>query len=173
MQQVNTNGVQGFTGRYEGFSNYSNIEGLKINPDGSHEDATGAVKDRLDLVDIIKDKDAAVQAKYDVISENAQIIRNKLYKLDSHDGSGNDIWENINDKYDSKNNIIPFMFDASNGATDFYKTDTDRLDPQAKIDALKEDSEEMLFQQKMLYTIGSLTSATFLITAILLARNSR
>ena len=119
MQQVNANGVQGFTGRYEGFSNYSNIEGLKINPDGSHEDATGAVKDRLDLVDIIKDKDAAVQAKYDVISENAQIIRNKLYKLDSHDGSGNDIWENINDKYDSKNNIIPFMFDASNGATDF------------------------------------------------------
>ena len=29
MQQVKTNGVQGFTGRYEGFSNYSNIEGLK------------------------------------------------------------------------------------------------------------------------------------------------
>jgi hypothetical protein len=83
------------------------------------------------------------------------------------------IRNSINDTYDSENNIIPFMFDASNGATDFYKTDTDSLDPQAKIDALKEDSEEMLFQQKMLYTIGSLTSATFLITAILLARNSR
>ena len=63
------------------------------------------------------------------------------------------------------------MFDASNSATDFYKTDS--LDPQAKIDALKEDSEEMLFQQKMLYTIGSLTSATFLVAAILLARNAR
>lgn len=173
MQQVNANGVQGFTGRYEGFSNYSNIEGLEIKPDGSHTGATGAVKDRLDLVDIIKDKDAAVQAKYEVISENAKKIRNKLYELDSHDGSGNDIWDNINTKYDNENNIIPFMFDASNGATDFYKTDTNSLDPQAKIDALKEDSEEMLFQQKMLYTIGSLTSATFLITAILLARNSR
>ena len=65
------------------------------------------------------------------------------------------------------------MFYASNGATDFYNTDNDLVDPQAKIDALKEDSEEMLYQQKMLYTIGSLTSATFLITAILLARNSR
>ena len=174
MQQVNANGFQGFTGRYEGFSNYSNIEGLKINTDGTHEDATGAVKDRLDLVDIIKDKDAAVQAKYDVISENAQKIRNKLHKLTGYaDENENGIRNSINDTYDSKNNIIPFMFDASNGATDFYKTDTDSLDPQAKIDALKEDSEEMLFQQKMLYTIGSLTSATFLITAILLARNSR
>jgi hypothetical protein len=65
------------------------------------------------------------------------------------------------------------MFDASNVATDFYKFDSSGLDPQAKIDALKEDSEEMLHQQKMLYTIGSLTSATFLITAILLARNTR
>ena len=173
MQQVKTNGVQGFTGRYEGFSNYSNIEGLTIDTDGNHTGATGDVKNSLDLVDIIKDRDAAVQAKYDIISANAVEIRKKLNKLTLYDGSGNDIWENINAKYDSENNIIPFMFDASNGATDFYKTDTDSLDPQAKIDALKEDSEEMLYQQKMLYTIGSLTSATFLITAILLARNSR
>ena len=65
------------------------------------------------------------------------------------------------------------MFDASNSATDFYNTDDDLVDRQAKIDALKEDSEEMLYQQKMLYTIGSLTSATFLVAAILLARNAR
>ena len=174
MQEVKAHGVQGFTGRYEGFSNYSTIEGLTIENDGTHRGATGAVKDRLDLVDIINTKDANVQAKYADISANAVKIREKLHELTNYDITseiGN--WSVINEKYDAENNIIPFMFDASNGATDFYKTDPESLDPQAKIDALKEDSEEMLHQQKMLYTIGSLTSATFLITAILLARNTR
>jgi hypothetical protein len=174
MQEVKALGVQGFTGRYEGFSNYSTIEGLEIDTSGNHIGATGAVKDRLDLVDIIRNKDANVQAKYADISANAVKIRNKLDKLTGYINEEEEgEWKEINKQYDAENNIIPFMFDASNVATDFYKFDSSGLDPQAKIDALKEDSEEMLHQQKMLYTIGSLTSATFLITAILLARNAR
>jgi len=175
MQKVKAIGVQGFTGRYEGFSNYSTIEGLQIDTSGNHTGATDEVKINLDLVDSIKTKDANVQAKYADISANAVKIRDKLHELtgyrDPNSSSGE--WKEINKQYDAENNIIPFMFDASNVATDFYKFDSSGLDPQAKIDALKEDSEEMLHQQKMLYTIGSLTSATFLITAILLARNTR
>ena len=37
-------------------------------------------------------------------------------------------------------------------------------------DAIKEDEREMALQENMLYTVGSITAATFLIVAIVLAR---
>ena len=164
MQDVKNNGVQGFTGRYEGFSNYSTIEGATIRTDGVHSDfeESSIVKQNLDLIDTIKDDDAKVQAKYVTIKNNYNEIKSKVNNISNN---------NTNDNYDNEFNIIPFMFDTSSAATDFYNTEGS-LDPRAKIDALEEDSKEMLYQQKILYTIGSLTSATFLITAILLARNA-
>jgi hypothetical protein len=38
-------------------------------------------------------------------------------------------------------------------------------------DARQEDLNELLLQQNSLYTVGTLTAATFLITAIVLARD--
>ena len=57
-------------------------------------------------------------------------------------------------------NQIPSMFKL----TDYSK-------PAVSIsDAIKEDEREMVIQENMLYTVGSITAATFLIIAIVLAR---
>ena len=57
-------------------------------------------------------------------------------------------------------NQIPSMFKS----TDYPK-------PAVSItDAIKEDEREMVLQENMLYTVGSITAATFLIVAIVLAR---
>jgi len=57
-------------------------------------------------------------------------------------------------------NQIPAMFKS----TDYSK-------PSVSItDAIKEDEREMILQENMLYTVGSITAATFLIVAIVLAR---
>jgi hypothetical protein len=57
-------------------------------------------------------------------------------------------------------NKIPSMFKH----TDYSK-------PAVSIaDAIKEDEQEMVIQENMLYTVGSITAATFLIIAIVLAR---
>ena len=57
-------------------------------------------------------------------------------------------------------NQIPAMFKS----TDYAK-------PAVSItDAIKEDEQEMVLQENMLYTVGSITAATFLIIAIVLAR---
>ncbi len=57
-------------------------------------------------------------------------------------------------------NQIPSIFKA----TEYSK-------PAVSItDAIKEDEKEMVLQENMLYTIGSITAATFLIVAIVLAR---
>jgi hypothetical protein len=57
-------------------------------------------------------------------------------------------------------NQIPSMFKL----TDYSK-------PAVSIsDAIKEDEREMVLQENMLYTVGSITAATFLIIAIVLAR---
>jgi len=60
----------------------------------------------------------------------------------------------------SNYNQIPSMFKH----TDYSK-------PAVSIsDAIKEDEREMVLQENMLYTVGSITAATFLIIAIVLAR---
>ena len=57
-------------------------------------------------------------------------------------------------------NQIPSMFKS----IDYTK-------PAVSItDAIKEDEREMVLQENMLYTVGSITAATFLIVAIVLAR---
>lgn len=57
-------------------------------------------------------------------------------------------------------NRIPSMFKP----TEYSK-------PAVSIaDAIKEDEIEMVIQENMLYTVGSITAATFLIIAIVLAR---
>ena len=57
-------------------------------------------------------------------------------------------------------NQIPSMFKP-----------TEHSKPAVSIaDAIKEDEQEMVIQENMLYTVGSITAATFLIIAIVLAR---
>jgi hypothetical protein len=57
-------------------------------------------------------------------------------------------------------NQIPSMFKS----TEYKK-------PAVSIsDAIKSDEKEMVLQENMLYTVGSITAATFLIVAIVLAR---
>ncbi len=60
----------------------------------------------------------------------------------------------------SQYNQIPSMFKP----TEYNK-------PAVSIsDAIKSDEKEMVLQENMLYTVGSITAATFLIVAIVLAR---
>jgi hypothetical protein len=151
-------------------------------------------------LDKLKAQNIRINAKIVDMSNNADSIRTKLDKLTGYGGtihSGSDLWTADNkytvgtdandttkvlkyagtitpllkthDDYDEQNNMIPFIFDDSGVTTDYYK---DRTYPKAKIDAIDEDLREMLYQQNTLYTIGSITSATFIITAILLARNN-
>ena len=122
---------------------------------------------------------------------NSESIRNKLTKLTGYGGmihtngglpstadysaiTTDGAALRIHDDYDEANNLIPFIFDNSETSTDYYKERTvdGKPDPRAKIDAMDEDLKEMLYQQKLLFTVGSITSATFIVTALLLARNN-
>jgi len=158
------------------------------------------IKTRLRILDDLKAQNDRINTKTNEMKTNADSIRSKLGVLTGyggtiHDDSGSkwtkgakytvgtgddDVLKpdgtivpllKTHDDYDYKNPMIPFIFDVS--GTDYYNGKTDgKIDPRAKIDAIDEDLREMLYQQNTLYTIGSITSATFIITAILLARNS-
>jgi len=160
------------------------------------------IQTRLRILDELKAQNHRINAKTDKMITNAHSIRSKLGVLTGyggtiHNDSGSQ-WTTDNgytvkpddtgvlkndgtitpllkthDDYDDKNPMIPFIFDSTGVATDYYKSKTNgKIDQRAKIDAIDEDLREMLYQQNTLYTIGSITSATFIITAILLARNS-
>ena len=194
ISSVMKSGVgEGFKGYDNEFRGYSTIEGYTvtntgiITPDNTLADASLRTLDKLEA------QNDRINQKTIDMSNNAHSIRSKLgvltgYGGDIHTGSGS--WGGTNtyrtitkggtnallqthDDYDDKNPMIPFIFDNTGVATDYYKSNTDgKIDPRAKIDAIDEDLREMLYQQNTLYTIGSITSATFIITAILLARNS-
>jgi hypothetical protein len=121
-------------------------------------------------IDHIEDVMNTFSDDRDKLKKNITDISLNWHYIDNSGGT-------INDDYEAHNNLIPFVFDACGNSTDFYKTDVfDNSgnvvkDRRAKIDAIEEDLDEMLRQQNTLYTLGSLTAATFLVTAILLARN--
>ena len=191
---------EGFSGySNDAFRGYSTIEGLTLDASGNHDfddnDEDG-IRRNITLLDEMRKQDNNIDAKTVKMKSNADAIRSKLTKLtgydvatsihggtiavdgDYNDGNkydavtGTGALLRTHDDYDDNNTLIPFIYDKSSGATDFYKTDSGNLDPKAKIDAIEADLNEMLYQQNTLYTIGSITSATFIITAILLARNS-
>jgi len=181
------------SGEPEPFRGYSTIEGLTIDQTkgivADTNDGEG-IRTRLRILDELKAQNDRINQKTIDMTNNAASIRSKLGVLTGYGGtihtssgsqwttgtkysaitkSGTDALLKIHDEYDEQNNMIPFIFDSTGVATDYYKGKTD---PRAKIDAIDEDLREMLYQQNTLYTIGSITSATFIITAILLARNS-
>ena len=178
------------SGVSEPFSEYSTIEGYTV------DTATGNIipddipgEANLRILDKLRAQNDRINRKTGEMKTNADDIRGKLQTLTGyggsiHTGSSSDISESkynvitnqdallrTHDEYDDSNTLIPFLFDGSNNATDYYKH-SGIIDPRAKVDAINEDLKEMLYQQKALYTIGSITSATFIITAILLARNN-
>jgi hypothetical protein len=187
---------EGFSGySNDAFRGYSTIEGLELNATGDHRfgDNDGVeIKRNIEILDEMRKQDNNIDAKRDKMKSNADAIRSKLTKLTGYTGdihedgkwipgtdysnitTGDAAALKIHDEYDEANTLIPFIYDKSSGATDFYKDDPtgSSPDPKAKIDAIEADLNEMLYQQNTLYTIGSITSATFIITAILLARNS-
>ena len=196
IASVKKSGVgEGFKGYDNEFRGYSTIEGYTVDDSGVIKPDNTLADSNLRLLDKLKAQNGRINKKTVDMSNNAHSIRTKLDKLtgygmtdatDHIHGSGrwsestkyNTITTNgadaalkIHDEYDTANTLIPFIFDKS--GTDYYKPkDGDKIDPRAKIDAIDEDLKEMLYQQNTLYTIGSITSATFIITAILLARNS-
>jgi len=185
---------EGFKGYDNEFRGYSTIEGYTVDASGVINPHPTLVADAdLRLLDDMKAQNDRINEKTVDMSNNAHSIRTKLRKLTGYYDStntssihGSSTWAvsnkyngitpsdaelRIHDDYDANNTLIPFIFDKS--GTDYYKPKTDgKIDPKAKIDAIDEDLKEMLYQQNTLYTIGSITSATFIITAILLARNS-
>jgi len=195
ISSVMKSGVgEGFKGYDNEFRGYSTIEGYTVDKSGVIiSDQTDTPKDAsLRILDKLKAQHDRINTKTNKMETNADIIRTKLDVLTGYSGTihnGSDSWGGVNkykyqditgdtallkthDDYDVNNPMIPFIFDVS-GGTDYYKGKTDgKIDPRAKIDAIDEDLREMLYQQNTLYTIGSITSATFIITAILLARNS-
>ena len=186
---------EGFKGYDNEFRGYSTIEGFSFEdnvPVAGPGDYASAVRD-FGLLDDMKAQNDRINEKTVKMNSNADSIRTKLHKLTGYGGTihtatdidtGNygdytattkdnaDAALKIHDEYDDNNTLIPFIFDKS--GTDYYKDreTNGKIDPRAKIDAIDEDLKEMLYQQNTLYTIGSITSATFIITAILLARNS-
>ena len=192
---MNSGASEGFKG-YDNkeFSRYSTIEGLSYTTDGGvvadGNDGDG-IKNRLNLLTKMGNMNAGIKVKTDDMKTNADDIRNKLQKLTGYDHtntisihntsiSGGNTYDtskgdlHIHNEYDDANTLIPFIFDNGATATDYYRKrgDDGKPDKRAKIDAIKEDLNAMLYQQNALYTIGSITSVTFIITALLLARNS-
>lgn len=183
---------EGFKGYDNEFRGYSTIEGYTVDDDSGVIKPDNTLADsNLRILDDLKEQNYRINEKTVDMSNNAHSIRTKLHKLTGYDGTihTNGKWTpnanyetitdanaalKIHDEYDTANNLIPFIFDISGTATDYYKKrDYDgKIDPKAKIDAIDEDLKEMLYQQNLLYTIGSITSVTFIITAILLARNN-
>ena len=189
---------EGFMGYDNAFSRYSTIEGLELDASGGHifgESDGDGVKNYVGLLDNMNKQDKRINNKTNDMKTQANAIRSKLQILTGYDGGihrdqvygGQNYSEitktykntskptpllNTHDDYDNANTLIPFIYDKSVTSTDFYNTANDKLDPKAKIDAVRDDLNEMLYQQHTLYTIGSITSATFIIAAILLARSS-
>lgn len=145
----------------ESFTSYSNEGFGTMLVEGLSEAARDTLRKDID-------KTAAIMTTFNA---DRQKLQNNIADISSNWDFINTNAETINDEYDARNNIIPFVFDACGNRTDFYRTEHGYKDPQAKVDAVKEDQDEMLRQQNTLYTLGSLTAATFLVTAILLARN--
>jgi hypothetical protein len=186
---------EGFMGYDNAFSRYSTIEGLTLDPSGNHtldkNDGDG-VKNYVGLLDNMNKQDKRINNKTNDMKTQANAIRSKLQILTGYGGGihrdqvygGQNYSEitntnqnqtpllNTHDDYDNANTLIPFIYDKSVTSTDFYNTSKNKPDPKAKIDAVRDDLNEMLYQQHTLYTIGSITSATFIIAAILLARSS-
>jgi hypothetical protein len=165
------------------FSGYNTLESMTSNNDDE------GTKRELRLLDKMRIKNERINAKSTKMVANADKIRGKLNVLTGYQGSihnnnvvsgGGEMYDEANgilsvhDRYDAANNLIPFMFDTSDKATDYYKGRgaDGKPDRKAKIDVIKEDLNEMIYQQNALYTMGSITSATLIIAAILLARNS-
>lgn len=75
---------------------------------------------------------------------------------------------------DVSNNLPDVIYDTSlnnyNRIPSMFKP-TEYSKPAVSItDAIQEDEREMVIQENMLYAVGSITAATFLIIAIVLAR---
>ena len=187
---------EGFKGYDNEFRGYSTIEGYTVDVSGVIKPHNTLADTNLRLLDKLKAQNDRINEKTTEMEMNSYSIRTKLKKLTGYGGTihTNDMLTNdmlqsaadykdttegdaaliIHNDYDKANNLIPFIFDISGTATDYYKKRTvdGKPDSRAKIDAIDEDLKEMLYQQNILYTIGSITSATFIITAILLARNN-
>jgi len=187
---------EGFKGYDNEFRGYSTIEGYTVDDSGVIKPDNTLADSNLRLLDKLKAQNDRINKKTVDMSNNAHSIRTKLTKLTGYDNPNSAVsihgsakWTSTSDydiitkpdaelrihnDYDKANNLIPFIFDISGTATDYYKKRTvdGKPDSRAKIDAIDEDLKEMLYQQNILYTIGSITSATFIITAILLARNN-
>lgn len=182
---------EGFKGYDNEFRGYSTIEGYTVDDSGVINPENTLADNNLRILDNLKEKNDRINEKTAEMKINSESIRNKLTKLTGYGGT---IHTNgglpstadysaittdgaalrIHDDYDEANNLIPFIFDNSVTSTDYYKERTvdGKPDPRAKIDAMDEDLKEMLYQQKLLFTVGSITSATFIVTALLLARNN-
>ncbi len=87
--------------------------------------------------------------------------------------------KSIDDNYDKYTREKPKMANYSASTKEYEGTDynDDILDDQGYrryrpklVDAQKEDGQTMLIQQNSMYIIGMITTATLLITAIMLAR---
>ena len=182
---------EGFKGYDKEFRGYSTIEGYTVDDSGVIKPDNTLADTNLRLLDKLKAQNDRINEKTTEMEMNSDSIRTKLKKLTGYGGTihtndtlpstadynpitTDDAALRIHNDYDKANNLIPFIFDISGTATDYYKKRTvdGKPDSRAKIDAIDEDLKEMLYQQNILYTIGSITSATFIITAILLARNN-
>ena len=194
-------GFKGYDNGFRGYSTIEGFDG-SVDTSGVIIPGNSLADTNLRILDKLKAQNIRINAKIVDMSNNADSIRTKLDKLTGYGGKihtddygsglaaakkytvgtdANDTSKVLkyagtitpllktHDDYDEQNNLIPFIFDDSGVTSDYYK---DRTDPKAKIDAIDEDLREMLYQQNTLYTIGSITSATFIITAILLARNN-
>lgn len=175
-----------------GFREYSTIEGYTVDTATGNISPDNTLGDtNLRILDKLRAQNDRINIKKGEMKTEATNIKNKLQTLTGYGGSihkdsrfisgtkykditKQDALLRIHDDYDDSNTLIPFIFDDSKTASDYYKRsgNVGKIDPRAKADAVNEDLKEMLYQQKALYTIGSITSATFIITAILLARNN-
>ena len=80
----------------------------------------------------------------------------------------------LRDVKDNYQKLPDVVYDASlsnyNQIPSIFKSTEDAKPTVSITDAIKEDEREMELQENMLYTVGSITAATFLVVAIILAK---